>query len=121
MDHVLRELVRQRAKGGDIHSNLALACPDCNASTGPNQSACDPESDALVQLFNPPPDARDFSIKLHRPYTLVESLLVAPLRREWSVAPAACETLAAIPSRSRVYLAVELAALRRMCDAIMRR
>lgn len=39
--------------GGDEFSNRALACPDCNAAKGPNPAAYDPETDALVPLFNP--------------------------------------------------------------------
>ena len=33
--------------------NLALACYHCNAHKGPNLSGLDPESGALVRLFNP--------------------------------------------------------------------
>ncbi len=34
-------------------SNLALACPDCNRHKGPNLSAIDPETVAVVSLFHP--------------------------------------------------------------------
>jgi hypothetical protein len=48
------EHIRARQHGGaDDISNRALACPDCNAAKGTNQAAYDPESDALVPLFNP--------------------------------------------------------------------
>ena len=85
MDAAVRELVRQRAGdrceychlpqaaapfftfhiehvrakqhgGGDDPSNLALACPDCNAHKGPNLTAVDPDTELVVPLFNPRTD-----------------------------------------------------------------
>jgi 5-methylcytosine-specific restriction endonuclease McrA len=82
MDTATREIIRQRAgyrceycrlpetsapffafhvehvrakqhRGGDEAENLALACPFCNRFKGPNLSAIDPETDALVPVFNP--------------------------------------------------------------------
>ncbi len=82
MDSAVRELVRRRAKdrceycrlpqsavafapfhtehiiarqhgGGDEQSNLALACDRCNLRKGPNLSAIDPETGAIVPLFHP--------------------------------------------------------------------
>ena len=50
--HIEHITARQHG-GGDALSNLALACPDCNAFKGPNLSSIDPESSALVPLFNP--------------------------------------------------------------------
>src|SRR4051794_18592391 len=48
------EHVRAKQHGGSDHpDNLALACPRCNAYKGPNLSAVDPDSDAVVSLFNP--------------------------------------------------------------------
>ena len=48
------EHIRARQHGGDdVPSNLALACPDCNRHKGPNLSAIDPETRAVVSLFHP--------------------------------------------------------------------
>ena len=48
------EHIRARQHGGtDDPDNLALACPDCNAHKGPNLTAIDPDTNQLVQLFNP--------------------------------------------------------------------
>ena len=82
MDEALREFVRQRAGerceycllpqsaarfftfhvehirakqhgGQDNESNLALACPDCNAHKGPNLTSVDSLTDTVVLIFNP--------------------------------------------------------------------
>jgi len=48
------EHIRARQHGGDDDSsNLALACPDCNAHKGPNLTSVDPETEQVVALFNP--------------------------------------------------------------------
>ena len=39
--------------GTDDSDNLALACDRCNAFKGPNLTAIDPDSHAVVALFNP--------------------------------------------------------------------
>lgn len=39
--------------GSDDPSNLALACPDCNAKKGPNVATVSPETGELVELFHP--------------------------------------------------------------------
>ena len=86
MDEALRQLVRQRAGhrceycripqhaltwsrfhiehirarqhgGSDEFNNLALACRHCNLHKGPNLASIDPESGALVPLFNPRTDS----------------------------------------------------------------
>ena len=88
MDEALRELIRRRADqrceycrlpqahapiarfhiehivprqhgGGDEASNLALACPRCNAFKGPNLSAIDPETGQVVPIFNPRAESWD--------------------------------------------------------------
>jgi hypothetical protein len=80
MDDALRHAVRQRAgdrceycliaqehqpfaafhvdhirpkKHGDLASNLALACPHCNARRGSDIAGFDPESDKMIALFHP--------------------------------------------------------------------
>jgi hypothetical protein len=51
------EHIRARQHGGDDDpSNLALACPDCNAYKGPNLTSVDPETEQVVSLFNPRED-----------------------------------------------------------------
>lgn len=86
MDTAIRELVRKRARnhceycrlpqdsapfaafhvehvvprqhgGVDEISNLALACPRCNAFKGPNLAAIDPVTDRVVPLFHPRRDS----------------------------------------------------------------
>lgn len=48
------EHIRAKQHGGsDEFSNRAWTCPDCNAAKGPNIAAHDPETDAIVPLFNP--------------------------------------------------------------------
>lgn len=39
--------------GGDDPRNLCLSCPTCNLSKGRVTSAKDPETEAVVALFNP--------------------------------------------------------------------
>ena len=39
--------------GDDDDSNLALACPDCNAKKGPNLTTVSPDTDEIIELFNP--------------------------------------------------------------------
>jgi hypothetical protein len=48
------EHITARQHGGDeALSNLALACPDCNAYKGPNLTSIDPETGQVVPLFDP--------------------------------------------------------------------
>ncbi len=49
----IEHIVARQHGGGDELTNLALACPDCNAFKGPNLSSIDPESNEMVPLFNP--------------------------------------------------------------------
>jgi hypothetical protein len=50
--HIEHIRARQH-QGGDDPSNLALACPDCNAKKGPNVATVSRDSGTLVELFNP--------------------------------------------------------------------
>jgi hypothetical protein len=50
--HVEHIRARQH-QGSDEPSNLALACPDCNAKKGPNIATFSAETSAIVELFNP--------------------------------------------------------------------
>jgi hypothetical protein len=50
--HVEHVIPRQHG-GGDDASNLALACGHCNLHKGPNLAGIDPETDAIIALFNP--------------------------------------------------------------------
>ena len=48
------EHIRARQHGGnDNASNLCLACHRCNAYKGPNLTSVDPDTQAVVPLFNP--------------------------------------------------------------------
>lgn len=49
MDHVVPVL----EGGGEHLENLALACFHCNRRKSNNQTATDPETSAVVSLFNP--------------------------------------------------------------------
>jgi hypothetical protein len=49
MEHV----VPQQHGGGDDLDNLALSCDRCDAFKGPNLSAIDSDTAAVVALFNP--------------------------------------------------------------------
>jgi 5-methylcytosine-specific restriction endonuclease McrA len=50
--HVEHIIARQHG-GSDELDNLALACHHCNLHKGPNLTAIDPASSALVPLFHP--------------------------------------------------------------------
>ena len=50
--HVEHIRARQH-QGSDDPENLALACPDCNAFKGPNLTTVDPQTDAVIPVFNP--------------------------------------------------------------------
>ena len=54
------EHIQAKQHGGtDDHSNLCLACPDCNRHKGPNLTAIDPDTEEVVSLFNPRLDLWD--------------------------------------------------------------
>jgi hypothetical protein len=50
--HIEHVCPRQHG-GGDDLDNLALACPNCNWTKGPNLAGVDADTSALVPLFNP--------------------------------------------------------------------
>jgi hypothetical protein len=52
VDHII---ARQHGGSPDL-GNLALACIRCNKRKGPNLAGIDPESGAMVRLFNPRTD-----------------------------------------------------------------
>ena len=48
------ELIRPKKHGGnDDPVNLALACERCNSHKGPNLTGIDPQTQQIVQLFDP--------------------------------------------------------------------
>jgi hypothetical protein len=49
VDHI----VPRQHGGGHDPENLALACFHCNLHKGPNLTGIDPETGAIVALFNP--------------------------------------------------------------------
>lgn len=60
------EHVRAKQHGGtDDPDQLALACDRCNAYKGPNLSSIDPETGALVALYDPRVDRWDDHFRLH--------------------------------------------------------
>ena|SRR5205823_14958124 len=62
--HIEHVVARQHG-GGDAPENLALACYHCNAHKGPNLSALDPQSGALVRLFHPRRDPWEEHFEQH--------------------------------------------------------
>jgi hypothetical protein len=50
--HIEHIRARQH-QGSDDSSNLALACPDCNAKKGPNLTTVSVDSGKVIELFNP--------------------------------------------------------------------
>jgi len=68
------EHIRARQHGGDDDlSNLALACPDCNAYKGPNLTSIDPETAQVVALFNPRQDVWSDHFSLEGPTILART------------------------------------------------
>ena len=49
----IEHIIARQHLGGDGEDNLALACDQCNLHKGPNLSAIDSDSEALVRLFHP--------------------------------------------------------------------
>ena len=49
----IEHIIARQRRGSDDPNNLALACDRCNAYKGPNLTAIDPDSDAIVRLFHP--------------------------------------------------------------------
>jgi len=60
--HVEHVRAKQHS-GGDDQENLAFACPDCNRFKGPNLSAIDPATEAIVPVFNPRTESWDEHFK----------------------------------------------------------
>jgi hypothetical protein len=56
--HVEHVIARQHG-GSSEAENLALACDRCNLYKGPNLTAVDPATSAVVRLFNPRTDRWD--------------------------------------------------------------
>ncbi len=50
--HVEHITARQHGGGGH-DENLALSCPDCNWSKGPNLTSLDPDTGEITPLFHP--------------------------------------------------------------------
>ncbi len=56
--HVEHIMPKQHG-GSDDPAGLALACDRCNGHKGPNLTSIDPDTGALVSLFNPRKDGWD--------------------------------------------------------------
>jgi 5-methylcytosine-specific restriction endonuclease McrA len=52
----IEHIVSRQHGGSDESGTLALACDRCNAYKGPNLTSIDPDTSALVPLFNPRQD-----------------------------------------------------------------
>lgn len=49
----VEHIVARQHQGTDDESNLALACPDCNAKKGPNIATVSPDTGLVIELFHP--------------------------------------------------------------------
>ena len=55
----VEHIVPKQHGGSDDPAGLALACDRCNGHKGPNLTSIDPDTGALVSLFNPRKDGWD--------------------------------------------------------------
>jgi len=55
----LEHILPKQHGGSDDPAGLALACDRCNAYKGPNLTSIDPDTGAVVPLFNPREDRWD--------------------------------------------------------------
>lgn len=53
---VLDHVIARQHGGQTVMSNLALCCPRCNQSKGPNIAGIDPETGRMARLFHPRED-----------------------------------------------------------------
>lgn len=60
----VEHIVSRQHLGPTDESNLALACDRCNLYKGPNLTAIDPESGAVVMLFHPRRDVWETHFRL---------------------------------------------------------
>jgi ketopantoate reductase len=60
--------------GGDHADNLCLACPTCNLSKARATTAPDPQSGAVVRLFNPRIDRWDAHFRWVQTATVVQGI-----------------------------------------------
>jgi hypothetical protein len=49
----VEHILPKKHGGTDVESNLALACHHCNLHKGPNLTGVDPQTGAIVPLFDP--------------------------------------------------------------------
>jgi hypothetical protein len=49
----VEHIVARQHQGSDDETNLALACPDCNAKKGPNIATLSPDTGHVIELFHP--------------------------------------------------------------------
>ena len=54
--HHIEHIIARQHLGGDELTNLCLACIHCNSHKGPNLTGIDPDTGAIVKLFNPRQD-----------------------------------------------------------------
>ena len=63
LPYTLDHIIARQHGGSDALDNLAFACPFCNLHKGTNLTGVDPESGAVVRLFNP--RAEQWSMHFH--------------------------------------------------------
>ncbi len=53
---VIDHIIARQHGGATVEGNLALSCEFCNRHKGPNIASVDPDTNAIVPLFNPRQD-----------------------------------------------------------------
>lgn len=53
LPHTIDHVIAEQHNGRTVFENLAQACIHCNRQKGPNIASLDPDTGALVPLFNP--------------------------------------------------------------------
>ena len=65
MRHVLDHIIATQHGGQTVFGNLALCCPSCNLSKGPNIAGIDPETGLMARLFHPRNDLWEDHFQYH--------------------------------------------------------
>jgi hypothetical protein len=65
--HEVDHIIAEQHRGPTTLENLSLACFQCNRAKGPNIATIDPDSNAIVRLFNPRTDLWSDHFKLVGP------------------------------------------------------
>jgi hypothetical protein len=93
----LEHVTARQHEGDDGSENLAWSCHHCNLNKGPNLTAIDPETLAVVMLFHPRRDDREEHFDMQGPLIVGKSPTGrATVRRLKMNAPARIELRASI-------------------------